>query len=161
VFYQGTTFVRCILSDESTALVPIEEKQVNFYGDEITAVLVEVSGQRQVYIPVRPISEYLGLAWSAQLQRMKRDEVLTEGLTSVSVMNTEVKQRYDVMCLQLEFLPGWLFGISASRVRPDLQDKIKRYRRECYRVLWQAFQADVLSMVNKDEVFRRLAEIHR
>ena len=27
--------------------------------------------------------------------------------------------------------------------------------------LWQAFQADVLSMENQDEVFRRLAEIHR
>ena len=41
-------FKRCILSDESTALVPIEEKKVNFYGDEITAVLIEINGQRQV-----------------------------------------------------------------------------------------------------------------
>ena len=41
-----------IVRDESTASVPIEEKRGNFYGDEITAVLVEVSGQRQVYILV-------------------------------------------------------------------------------------------------------------
>jgi len=54
------------LSDESTALVPIEEKKVNFYGDEITAVLIEINGQRQVYVPVRPLCEYLGLTWSSQ-----------------------------------------------------------------------------------------------
>ncbi len=141
--------MRCILSDESTALVPIEEKQVNFYGDEITAVLIEINGQRQVYVPVRPLCEYLGLTWSSQYMRLKRDDVLAEAISSVLIMRTEVGQRYEVVCLQLEFLPGWLFGISASRVRPELQDKIKRYRRECYRVLWQAFQADVLSMVNQ------------
>jgi hypothetical protein len=140
------------MSDESTALIPIEEKRVNFYGDEITAVLVEINGRHQIYVPVRPISEYLGLAWSAQLRRMKRDEVLAEGLTSVSIRDTQVQQRYDVMCLQLELLPGWLFGISPSRVRPDLQDKIKRYRRECYQVLWQAFQADVLALVDQDAI---------
>src|SRR6266568_6916509 len=137
------------MSDESTALVPIQEKHVNFYGDEIIAVLVEINGERQVYVPVRPITEYLGLAWSAQLQRMKRDEVLAEGLTSVSIMNTQVQQRYDVMCLQLELLPGWLFGISTSRVRPEIQTKITRYRRECYKVLWRAFEADMLSLVDQ------------
>jgi hypothetical protein len=137
--------------NEEMALVPIEERKVDFYGDESTAVLVEIDGRQQIYVPVRPISEYLGLAWSAQLQRMRRDEVLAEGLTSVSVMNTQVQQRYDVVCLQLELLPGWLFGISASRVRPDLQAKIKRYRRECYRVLWEAFQVEASAGV-VDEV---------
>jgi len=203
--------VRCILSDESTALVPIEEKQVNFYGDEIVAalavcrregkspfflplgprgwhtkpsaphmvaemgltintlphtfvlsdkLLVEINGQRQIYVPIRPLCNYLGLDWSAQLQRMKRDEVLAESMTSVVITPTLVSerqcynQRYTLVCLELEMLPGWLFGISTSRVRPDLQDKIKRYRRECYRVLWQAFQADVLSLVGP--VLRKL-----
>ncbi len=100
------------MSDESTALVPIEEKRVNFYGDEITAVLVEVGGQRQISVPVRPICEYLGLTWSSQFMRMKRDEVLAEALSSVLIMRTEVGQRYELTCLQLEFLPGWLLGLA-------------------------------------------------
>src|SRR5437763_104105 len=58
--------------NEEIALVPIEERKVDFYGDEITAVLVEIDGREQISVPVRPISEYLGLAWSAQLQRMRR-----------------------------------------------------------------------------------------
>lgn len=134
-----------------TALVPIEEKRVNFYGDEIIAVLAETEGQQQIYVPVRQLCHYLGVGWPSQYQRMKRDSVLSEDMTSVVIMTTLVpeqqyKQRYTVICLPLEDVPGWLFGISPKRVRPELQEKIKRYRRECYRVLWQAFQADTTAL---------------
>jgi hypothetical protein len=36
-----------------------------------------------------------------------------------------------------------------ARVRPALQEKITRYRRECFRVLWRAFQADALSALGQ------------
>jgi hypothetical protein len=36
-------------------------------------------------------------------------------------------------------------------VRPELQEKITRYRRDCFRVLWRAFQAESLSMVRSNE----------
>ena len=39
---------------------------------------------------------------------------------------------------------GWLFGISTARVKPELQEKLKRYRRECFRVLWEAFKPHIL-----------------
>jgi hypothetical protein len=41
-------------------------------------------------------------------------------------------------------LPGWLFGINAARVREELREKIIRYQRECFRVLWDAFKQDIL-----------------
>ena len=43
--------------------------------------------------------------------------------------------------LPLEYLPGYLFGINASRVKPELKEKVIRYQRECFRILWQAFQS--------------------
>lgn len=127
-------------------LVPLEERNVDFYGDEITAVLVEAASGPDVYVPVRPLCGYLGLAWSGQYERIKRDPVLADALRTVRVTRTEAGRR-ETICLPLEMLPGWLFGISTTRVRPELQDKILRYRRECFRVLWQAFQADALSLV--------------
>jgi len=135
---------------EEITVVSIQEKKVDFYGDEIVAVLAEVEGQRQVYVPIKPLCDYLGLAWSSQLQRLKRDEVLADALNNVSLMDAEVGQRYTVVCLALEFLPGWLFGITTSRVRADLQAKITRYRRECYRILWQAFQTDIATMMSTE-----------
>src|SRR5579859_3448727 len=130
------------MSDEK-ALIPIEEQKVDFYGDDIVAVSLEIHGQRKIYVPLRPICEYLGLSWSSQLQRLKDDEVLSEGLSSVLLSNTEGRQRYTVTCLQLELLPGWLFSLNPKRVRADLQEKIKHYRRDCYRVLWEAFNTQV------------------
>jgi hypothetical protein len=121
-------------------LVPIEEKYVDFYGDALTAALVREKDEDRVYVPVRPICENLGLAWPSQYSRIKRDAVLSEAATSVTVTVTEAGQRGAMVCLPLKYLPGWLFGVSVKRVRPELQEKIIRYQREAYDVLWEAFQ---------------------
>lgn len=134
------------MSEETTALVPIEERQVDFYGDDITAALVETTGEGQplVYVPIRPICEYLGLSWTGQLQRLKRDPVLSKEQGGC-VIHTPKGGSQEMICLPLEMLPGWLFGVSSARVKPELQDKIIRYQRECFRVLWQAFQVEALA----------------
>jgi hypothetical protein len=43
------------------------------------------------------------------------------------------------LCLPLKFIPGWLFGVQAGRVKEELRDKVLRYQRECYDVLAEAF----------------------
>lgn len=126
-----------------TALVPIAERQVEFYGDEITAVLLETGEAPAIYVPLRPLCEQLGLSWSGQRERIMRDAVLSDELRSVRLTRTEAGER-DLLALPLEFLPGWLFGISTARVKPELQDKIVRYRRDCFRALWRAFQAETM-----------------
>lgn len=137
-------------------LIPLEVRAIDFHGDEINAALVQTDdGESRVYVPLRPICEYLGLAWSGQFERTKRDTVLSEALSTVRITRTEVGQAYNVICLQLEMLPGWLFGIDAKRVKPELRTKIEQYRRECFKVLWQAFQdrsiinSDVTSVVSE------------
>jgi superfamily II RNA helicase len=65
--------------------------------------------------------------------------------------------RTEQLQLPLELLPGWLFGISASRVRGDVQPKITQYRRECFKVLWRAFQGEALAAVGQHEIQRRPA----
>ncbi|HET9222625.1 MAG TPA: phage antirepressor N-terminal domain-containing protein [Roseiflexaceae bacterium] len=48
-----------------------------------------------------------------------------------------------MLCLPLDYLPGWLFGINAARVKPELKERIILYKRECYRRLWDAFKHDI------------------
>jgi P22_AR N-terminal domain/ORF6C domain len=150
-------------ADEATdqqALVPTAVRQVNFHGDVITVVLVEQRGRRQVYVLLRPLCQYLGLSWSSQLQRLREDDVLSEATTSVLLSNTEVghRQRYTMIGLKLEFLPGWIFSFTTKRVRADLQEKIKRYRRDCYRVLWEAFLRGELFPVEQTEELASVVE---
>src|SRR5262245_52302041 len=127
------------------ALTPIEVRTVEFYGDEIAGALVRVGDEAQVYVPVRPICDYLGLSWSGQRERIMRDEVLAEAVRGVRVTRTPQEGgAQEMLCLPLELLPGFLFGVNAARVKAELREKIIRYRRECYRYLWDAFKHDIL-----------------
>jgi len=131
------------MSGESKALVPVEEKKVDVYGDEVPAVLVQLdeSGQPVVYVPVRPICDYLGIAWSAQRLRINRDPVLSETTERVIVTITDSRQTMgrEMLCLPLDYLNGWLFGINANRVKSDIRERLIRYQRDCYRILAEAF----------------------
>ncbi len=124
--------------DKEKALVPIAQKQVEFYGDELTAVQV---ADGTVYIPIRPICELIGVDWNGQRRRINRDPVLRGEMRTVDVTSTEGGRPVTrgVLCLPLDFVSGFLFGLNADRVRADLRDKVIRYQRECYKVLAEAF----------------------
>lgn len=128
------------MADESNALIPVEEKQVIFYEDELTAVLIREEEREEIFVPVRPIVEYLGLAWSGQYERIQRDTILTEAMRFVRVTRTNLGGNPNMVALPLKFIPGFLFGITVNRVREELRERILRYQRECYDVLWEAFQ---------------------
>jgi hypothetical protein len=130
---------------EQKALVPLEQKQVRFYDDKITAVLVDDDAGQQVFVPIRPICDFLGVAWTAQRQRILRDPVLATELTPVIVTITGTGQQVETMCLPLDYLTGWLFGINASRVKEAVRERLIRYQRECYRVLADAFREGQLT----------------
>jgi hypothetical protein len=96
-----------------------------------------------IWVPLRPVCEALGLNWASQYQRLQRDAILAAAIRSVVVMTTDRGPR-PMIALPLRYLPGWLAGVQASRVKPELRDKIIRYQHECYEVLWNAFKADIL-----------------
>jgi hypothetical protein len=125
---------------QETALVPVREQVVDFYGDPIP-VAEDPAGE--LYVPLRPLVEFLGLDIGAARRRVARDEVLAARSRQVRMTGSDGRQR-TFLSLPLDLLPGWLFGIETSRVRPELAPKLTRYRAECFRVLWQAFKTQVL-----------------
>ena len=135
-------------------LVPLQVNQTDFHGDLLVVALVEIDGERQAVVPLRQFCDYLGIDWSAQRQRLVRDEVLAAEMLRIVVTNEQLPRKrgyYNrpVICLPLDLLPGWLFNISPTRVKPTLQEKVQRYRRLCYRALWRAFQRGELFPVEE------------
>lgn len=126
-----------------TAFSVIEQKVIEFYGDDIVAVQVENGA---IYVPIRPICDLLDTDWSGQRQRLMRDPVLSQVAMSVGVTPTDIgpKSRRpktsEMLALPLDFVSGFLFGINATRVKEDVRDRLIRYQRECYKVLAEAFQ---------------------
>lgn len=122
------------------ALAVIEQKVVEFYGDEIVAVRIRDGA---VYVPVRPICDLLGVDWSSQRQRIARDPVLAEEIKPCVVVTTtqgQPDQRREMLALPLDYISGFLFGINAARAKEEIRDRLIRYQRECYKVLAEAFQ---------------------
>lgn len=126
------------MADES--LKPKREQVVDFYGDPIPVAQLE---NGEVYVPLRPLTNFLGLDASGQRQRVTRDRVMSGRVRQVLMRGTDGKI-YEQLSLPLSMIPGWLFGISTSRMKPELQDKLDLYRAECFDVLWRAFRSDIL-----------------
>src|SRR5438067_225481 len=58
---------------QTTALAPVREQVVQFYGDNIP---VAQTPDGEIYVPLRPLTDFLGLAFGSQTLRVRRDEVL-------------------------------------------------------------------------------------
>lgn len=126
------------MTDEKNTLVPVEERVVEFYEDELQGVIVMITpSKRRVFVPVRPICDFLGVAWPAQRNRILRDPVLSTKMEPVLVTTAGGPQ--EMQCLPLDYLNGWLFGINASRVKEEVRERLIRYQEECYQVLRDAF----------------------
>jgi hypothetical protein len=128
------------------SLIPVEQRTVEFYGDEITAVLAEVNGRRQVYVPIKPICDFMGINWDSQRQRIQRDPVLSEVVEGAVITTAPSSDGrgggpQEMTCLPLDYINGFLFGITAARVKEDIRERLIRYQRECYQVLADAFLA--------------------
>lgn len=124
------------------ALIPTTTHEVTFYDDVLLIALV---GDIP-YVAIRPITEFLGLEWGSQYKRIKRDDILEEEAQLVLMTGADGRQR-EMFSLPLEFLPGWLFGVTPSRTRPEYAPKLSRYRRDCFRVLWRTFRTELASSV--------------
>lgn len=102
-----------------------------------TLIVVEDNlGDR--FVVMKPIVEALGLSWSTQLQRIKRDTVLDENCVVMNTVAEDDKDR-EMVGIREHMFHGWLFTISTSRVKPELREKLDMYRRECFDVLHSYF----------------------
>ena len=131
-------------------LVPFEQKQVVFYDDEITAVLVEEQGEHVIYVPIRQICDLMGVSYQGQMRRINDDPVLSRQAKGVNVMFTPSGSRgggtQTANCLPIDYLNGWLFGINAKRVKPEVRERLIIYQEKCYKVLADAFRERRLSV---------------
>ncbi len=134
--------------DSGSELVSIGEVTIPFYEDTL---IVQLGEDGEIYVALRPIVESLGLDWSAQYRRIKRDPVLSKEMKmiSVAVTATEIRQRgegaRDHLCLPKQFISGFLFGINANRVQAELRDNVIKWQREAHLILDAAFTGDAES----------------
>lgn len=113
----------------------IEQKEIDFYGDEVTAVRLQ---NGLVYASLRHMCQALDLNTRGQHQRIERSDVLAEGLM-VCVTHT-IKGERPTTVLRADLVPLWLAGVTTKRLEPDKREKLIRFQKEAAKILWEAFQ---------------------
>ncbi len=126
-------------------IVSIGEVTISFYEDRL---IVQLGEDGEIYVALRPIVEALGLSWGSQLNRIKRDAVLSKKIQTLSVFVTNTQgagseQRREVVCLPKQYISGFLFGISPNRIKDEaIRAKVLQFREEAHLILDAAFTGD-------------------
>ena len=120
---------------DEKSLVPVEQKEIEFYGDGLIAIRATDS---QIYVSVRHLADALGLTRQSQVRRISRQPVLNDGHFKGAMMTP--KGARDANWLRVDLVPLWLSGIDTTRVKDEIRPKLEKYQREAAKVLWEAFQ---------------------
>ena len=131
---------------------------VDFRGDTLD-VVQDMDG---IWLPLKRVSEALGLNARAQIRRLQRQPWATAGLKPAVAEDGKTRELF---CIHLDCLPMWLATIESSRVAPEIRDKLVHYQRECAQVLRNHFfgegipalTTDVVNEVHEDRLERQRA----
>lgn len=106
--------------------------RIPFHGRELQAMLRQGEG----HLVLRPACDDLGLDFSGQLQRLKRQPWATMGIMTTA--GADSKER-ELVGLHVDSVPMWLATIQTSRVKPERRPLLIAYQKECARVLRDHF----------------------
>lgn len=134
------------------ALETIEQRTVEFYGDELIAVR---SKDDRIYVSVRHLCDALDLDRPSQVRRIRRHKVLAKGYQR-GVILTPHRGQQQAGLIRVDLVPLWLAGLQVSSVKEELRDRLERYQEEAAAVLWEAFQEGRLTA---DSTFDELLQV--
>lgn len=119
---------------------------------------VDIIATSDGLIPIRPICEALGVDYKSQYQKVKN----SEELASVVVLSTTTGadgKMYEMVCLPVEYIYGWVFTINPDNVKAEVRDKVLRYKMECYHALYLYFHRSMERMDEQNRQERKSMEI--
>ena len=115
----------------------------------------------RILVAMKPINDALNLEWKCQRRNITEDPVLNS-VTIITMATGADGKQYEMVCLPLDYLNGWLFKINANRYSGERREIIIRYQRECYRVLAEHFlpnRKQIASEPNIEATIKHAIEI--
>ena len=125
------------------------------------AIAATSNEQGDILIPIRPICDALGVSYERQYRKVCDDEFLSSVVALRATTGADGK-KYEMVCLPLQYVFGWLFTINPANVSEEARPAVKRYRLECYDALYDHFaMARQRQLDENREEIRLLDEISR
>lgn len=126
-------------------LVPFEDRQI-----------MTVRNNDGIFVVMKPVVEALGLAWNAQLERIKRHPVISKGMRVTRIPSAGGMQ--EVAALDLEQFHGWIVTLSPDRIADEEKRAvIIRYQERAFRVIFEHFHGRMGKRLNLQSVTSRVS----
>lgn len=100
--------------------------------------IVTVVRDGEVFVPIKPVCDAIGIDVDAQRNKLNADESFNSVTAIITATGADGK-RYEMYCIRLRDVYGWLATINPGKVAPEAREAVARYRRECYDVLYEHF----------------------
>lgn len=107
-----------------------ELRHIDFHGQQVPVLFRE----DEMFVPMRPRVEALGLDWSGQAAKF-RSNPRKWSVEMISTVAADGCNR-EVLCLPLRKLDVWLLNLEPSRVKPEFREELEREQDELSQVLW-------------------------
>ncbi len=119
--------------------------------------IVTVEKDGQIFVPVKPICDAIGIAFQPQHIKLQEDDFLAPTVTIIVTVAADGKER-EMVCLPLKYTYGWLATINPGKVAPEAREAVTNYRRECYDVLYDHFSGTAIRQQEQNETERILLD---
>lgn len=143
-----------VASAETIPLFYIMETKVvtRINGVEILASVVSDG-----LVAIKPICEALGVAFQSQNTKLKEHPIYSSVVTLSVTTGTDGKQ-YEMSCLPIEYLAGWLFSINPANVKEEIRDNLIKFQIECNKALFRYFFGTQRKVIEQNSVEIKLLE---
>ncbi len=130
--------------------------------DTIIATInqVEIVVTSDMCVPIKPICEALGVDPKAQRDKIQAHPILSS-VGGLSTSTGTDGKRYEMFCLPVEFVYGWLFTIHPDNVRAESRDRLISYQQECYHALYEHFHKRYINYDEREQSFERTIALQK
>ena len=119
--------------------------------------IVTVERDGEIFVPIKPICEAIGIDARAQRDKIQSDEILGSTGVLSTLVAADGKER-EMYCLPLRYVYGWLFTINPKNVAPEAREAVAVYRRKCYDVLYEHFTGSMRRTIETNNAEIELLE---
>lgn len=116
--------------------------------------------RNESYVAIRPICDAIGVSFEPQFTRLKEDPILGSTITLSVMVGADGKNR-KMQTIPLRYVFGWLFKIDSRNVKPEIQESILRYQRECYDILFDSFTSRAKILKERAGYLAEIAKLEK
>ena len=104
----------------------------------INGVEILASNVSDGLVAIKPVCTGLGVDYSSQYQKLKEHPTFNSTISLITTVAADGKER-EMLCIPIEFFPGWLFSINPANVKEEIRDNLIKFQVECNKALFRYF----------------------